>query len=199
MARHDFNQPCDCRECREISKQIICPACNICHVVVIDRIPQWGTDRKGLTYVDFHIPESPNQTLTCNECGHVIEGAGYFTTYDVARTRQAREYLAKKASAEACQGCGKLDDIDRAEGFLEKVQLTEMNGIKLCQSCLADYIQKETKDPSDDTHKYRFDRRTLSWKLEKIKLPCLKCGRVRWLNADNQWKTLCRSCYRGVY
>lgn len=196
MASHDFNQPCDCRECREISKKILCPSCGYCHVVVVDRIPEWGMDRKGTRTVDFLIPEAPGKTFTC-ECGHIIQEAGYFTYYDVQGTAHERERMAKRAAAASCDACGKLEGLDYAVGFMEKVQLKEIESLHLCQSCLADQVQTSTKDPSDPSHKYVFDRKALVWKLDKVKVPCTKCGKSRWLNAENQWKKECLSCYRN--
>ncbi|WP_163860357.1 hypothetical protein [Paenibacillus elgii] len=196
MPNHDFNRPCDCRECSRDSKQIVCPACNTCHVVIIDRIPEWSTDRKGFTGVEFRTPEEPNQTLICPDCGHTIKGTGYYTAYDAQETKRIREYLAKKAAAAKCRICGKIEGIDRAEGFFEEIRLAEKDGLTLCQSCLADRVQMETPDPSDATRKFIFDRRALYWKLDKIKVPCAKCGKQRWLNATNQWKSLCLPCYR---
>lgn len=196
MANHDFNRPCDCRECRSTTRQIFCPACKACHVVEIDRIPEWKTDRKGMSYVDFQTPEASEQSLVCVDCGHNIEGIDYYTRYDAAGTRSAREYLKKKAEAEKCQECGKLEDIDWATGFLEMIRLTERDGAKLCQSCLADKVQMETPDPSDEAQKFVFDRRALTWNLDKVKVPCVKCGRQRWLNAKNKWRNLCGPCFR---
>ncbi len=53
-------------------------------------------------------------------------------------------------------------------------------------------------DPSNDNEKYEFDRRKLRWVLKKVKVECLDCGKKRWVNVENRWKTRCITCFNKI-
>ncbi len=195
MANHDFNRPCDCRDCREWPKHIECPICKEIHVVVIDRSAVWTTDKHGFTGVDFNDPVGPDKPISC-ECGHSIEGVGYYSRYDKEATINTRAYQAERAAASKCAVCDSLEGIDRVKGFFEMTKLTMKDGVQLCQKCLSDRVQLETPDPSDEKNKYIFNRKLLSWELDKVKDPCIRCGKSRWLKANNRWKSLCTTCFK---
>lgn len=193
MARHDFNSPCDCRECREMSKHHICPACQFVHVVTIDRDSTIATDRKGFTYYDFTTPEGPGKSITCS-CGYVLS-VGYFTTYNHRVTQLLKEDRERKVAARTCTDCQNIEGFDRSPKQHSVIELEEFEGRNICQDCAASLIQAKTPDPSNENNKYEFDLRKREWTLHKIKRACVDCGKNRWLNANNQWKDKCKNCY----
>lgn len=198
MANHDFNKPCDCRECREVARTICCPSCGRSSVLVSDRTPEWDTDRKGVTGVSFKSPEDKDETFECI-CGFIIQKVGYYTYFDEIATRDLRKHQQQREAAAKCGRCGAAEGVDQTRRFLELVTLKEHHGQCLCQNCLADQIEVETPDPSNDTEKYIFNKQSMKWVLKKVKRPCRKCNTQRWLNAENSWKNLCKECYKKQF
>lgn len=117
MANHDFNRPCNCRECREESRVVTCPSCQEVYKVVTERSSEFITDRKGISDYIFSAPVEPEKTLTC-ECGHVIPSVGYYTYIDVRGSEIIREKKERLKAAPKCSGCGLAEDIDWAKGSL---------------------------------------------------------------------------------
>jgi len=59
-------------------------------------------------------------------------------------------------------------------------------------------MMKENPDSSNDFEKYPFDEIEIKWILEKVKRAFEKCGKYRWLNAENQWKKYYLKCYKEL-
>lgn len=111
MARHDFNQPCDCRECSTSRRHDECPACGMVHVFSIIRSSVWDTDRKGVTYVDFMESSGPDVNFLC-PCGHEIQ-VNRYSNYEPDKTLTVNEECERKAAAARCDSCGKIEGFDR--------------------------------------------------------------------------------------
>jgi len=194
----DFNRPCDCIDCRTIYEHIICPKCNFTnHIRIVRNSLGYSYDRKVVGGYDFEIPTEPIKDLKCFKCGFQIEKVGYYTEVDIDSNKRELEREEKIAQNKFCSKCKKVEKMDMVLGFENlNVILKEKNGENLCQECYAEKMKNEIPDPSTDKEKYYFEKRQLKWVLEKIKVTCERCGKARWLNAENHWKKLCLKCYK---
>lgn len=197
MSSCDFGRPCDCRECRRIDDTIICPHCYFENFVSVDGIPNWETDRKGFSGVSFTKPNSPIRDLTCYQCNTLIRDAGVF---DNLRIEVMERKIGRQKAIEQgdiCVSCKKVEGYDDFF-WRRKEKYTERDGKKFCHSCYALVVEKDMPNPSDDKSKYEFDKNKLEWVLRKVKKPCVRCQKKRWLNVENGWKKLCSSCYQHI-
>lgn len=197
MPSHDFNRPCDCRECRTLTFMIVCPQCNFENVVEVERTSRPAVDRKGIAYYDFEEPNRAGAALDCFACGAVVPNTRYFDRLDVDRCQYQLDRRAAVNRGELCSRCGRVKGFDwiTAEGGLID-RLYQVAGEQLCKACFADHLEHTTPNPSDEWHRFTFNRRKLQWQLVKVKKACSVCGRLRWLNVENQWKDKCSNCYR---
>jgi hypothetical protein len=197
MSNCDWGRPCDCLDCCTIYEHIICLKCGFTNVVSIVRnVDGYYTDKHGIGYYEFSVPSEPIKDLTCFKCSYKIEKIGYYTDIN---TNACQTMLKKEKAIEdgrVCSVCQKIEEYDFALHSFDKVQLQSKDGKLLCQSCLADVLEKELPDPSNEREKYQFNRRKLKWELSKVKQKCVDCGKERWLNAENRWKKQCETCYR---
>lgn len=195
MSNCDFGSPCDCRECRTAQRTEVCPMCAFENVVEIEGTAHFFVNRKGMRDVDYTYPEGPPMDLTCRKCGHTILGVAYFTQVaeSVCDAHLQRNRVA--ATATPCSNCAEKVRYS-FEGY-RPIELTNYRMQRLCSKCLAKAVYADTPDPSDDFRKYVFSQNTLRWELSKIRMCCMECGKARWLNAVNAWKTRCISCYRA--
>jgi hypothetical protein len=198
MPNCDWGRPCSCIECRTIYHKIICPNCSFSNTIEILRnVNGYSIDRKGLEGYDFSIPTEPIKDLQCYKCGYLIEKVGYYTEISLDSCKQDLEREKAIEDGKVCSKCNTVEGFDYCFG-VEKVKLKIKDGVFLCQKCLSEIVKKETPDPSNENEKYVFDEKESKWKLNKIKKECVDCGKKRWLNVENQWKTQCINCYRKI-
>ncbi|PWK06242.1 hypothetical protein C7459_1203 [Tumebacillus permanentifrigoris] len=197
MPSCDFGRPCDCRDCKRIDYTIICPHCYFENVVSVDGIAKWETDRKGYTGVSLTKPDLPFRDLNCYSCKTMIRDAGVF---DNIRIEVMERNLGRQRAIEqgrVCVSCRKVEGYDGV--FWERDErYKEKDGKKYCTTCLSKILEKETPNPSDTESKYEFDKSRLEWVLRKVRQPCIRCQKKRWLNVENTWKKQCSSCYSST-
>ncbi|MHA1302609.1 MAG: hypothetical protein ACTSPI_02760 [Candidatus Heimdallarchaeaceae archaeon] len=194
MPNCDFGSPCDCIDCSTRINHFICPKCDFTNYVKILRPSEYKVDRKGIGYYDFTTPTEPVKDLKCFKCGFLIEKVGYYTEIAIETNERELEREEKIKQGKICTECKKIEEMDITR--FGSVILKKKNGKNLCQECYAKVMKEEIPDPSNDKEKYFFYDRELKWVLEKIKIPCIICGRQRWLNAENKWKKMCLKCYK---
>lgn len=195
MAKHDWNMPCDCSDCCEIIQTHVCPSCQFPNKVSIDRIAHWEEDRKtgGGGFI-FEVPSGPIRDLNCYSCANHMKAVGYYTSVHERFCQKEKERIDLIRSNKICACCSKVEGIDW--GFSGRVQLREYGGRQLCESCLIDTVKLENPDPSDKDNKYKFDRNMLDWILDRIRIPCVTCGKGHLVAVREQsWRTRCKSCY----
>ncbi|PKQ89352.1 hypothetical protein CXK86_20080 [Paenibacillus sp. BGI2013] len=195
MANHDFNKPCDCKECSTSRRHDICPACGNVHVFSIVCSSAWETDRKGFTYVDFTEPSGPKIDFQC-PCGHEFQ-VKHYSNYEPHKTLAVNEERERKAAAARCDSCGKIEGFDLGLKAWDRISLESFDNQQLCQVCIAKRVLETTPDPTDEDNKYTFDHSKRQYILEKVRITCPDCGKRRWLNASNAWRKRCKSCYYG--
>jgi hypothetical protein len=103
-----------------------------------------------------------------------------------------REQIEK--TARPCNSCNAKSE-HTIEGY-KSVELQEYKGSFYCKNCLPEKVKEDIPDPSNVNEKYLFDNRELKWVISKVRLKCEVCGKPRWLNNENRWKTMCLSCYK---
>lgn len=195
MAAHDFNSPCDCRECREEHRSYECPGCGLETVVVVEMESVPNRDHKGMSGYEFREPARPKSALKCFDCGKGIAAVLYDRIDDDACLRgKARQ--AAIAAGNVCDECSAVEGHDST--FAASVVLRRRAGQRLCQDCLATAIEGATPDPSDGQTKYAFDRRSLKYVPARQKRTCIDCGRSSWVNIENQWKKQCMKCWKAA-
>lgn len=196
MPNCDFNQPCDCLDCREIIETHVCPSCGFNNKVSINRTAHWKDDRKNGRggYYLFEVPTSPIKDLNCYDCGHHMAAVGYYTSVHEQFCEQEKERAALIRAGKVCGSCNKIEGLDW--GFRGRVNLRDFNGRTLCESCLVKAVQLEKPDPSDAANKYIFDRAKLEWILDRVKIACSTCTKSHWVKVTEQsWRKQCKACY----
>lgn len=191
MSNCDWNRPCDCIDCRTVYESVICPACGFDNTVNIVREAYYTVDRKGVGGYTFVDPNGPIQDLPCYKCGHVIKDVLYDSINGDACQR-TMNHLRAVEEGRVCAKCGKAEGDD-----FGRITIRPKDGALLCHGCHADMMKRELPNPSNDHEKYAFDRSRLQWILSKVKRPCEKCGKLRWLNLKNSWKRLCLKCFKA--
>jgi hypothetical protein len=139
------------------------------------------------------VPQGPLRDLSCRKCGSSWE-VSFYSTVDEDACRATLERERVESAATPCNDCGKR--VQWSSNGISAIPLREHGGKKLCLECLAKAIEAETPDPSTDGERYGFNPRTFQWEVVKVKLPCVECGKKRWLNVENRWQTRCGPCYR---
>ncbi len=197
MANHDFNRPCDCRECRTISFVVACPHCAFENLVLVVQESHWETDRKGIGYYSFTLPNKIGKDFDCFKCGSLVQNTRYFDEIDTELCKTKLERQDAIERREVCTRCGAVKGYDYSKGIIEKVdQLYTIDNENLCKSCYGDYLAETSPDPSDADNRYTFNRRTFKWELARVRRACSVCGKIRWLNVKNAWKAKCSKCYQ---
>ncbi len=195
MPNCDWGRPCDCLDCRTVYDEIECPQCGFKNVVSIVRTASYTVDHKGIGDYNFSAPGGFGRNFPCFKCGQQIRNVKYYTEIDLDGCKRNLARQKRIEEGRICSQCKKVEESDEIDTF-RHVHLREKNGVLVCQKCLADITKKETPNPSNELEKYEFDDKKLAWKLVRVKKPCAACGKPRWLNLENQWKTLCTNCYK---
>lgn len=194
MPNCDWGKPCDCRECRTKEMVVVCPSCNFENVVEVEGKGHVVTGRKGMWSYEFTYPEGQDMTLGCFRCDHMIRNVKTYTSVSTGKCERNLQKDQIENTAVPCDQCGAKIDSDY-NGFYP-VDLKEYGNSLLCIECYSKAIELDTPDPSNDLKKYYFDDKTLTYVLDKVKVPCEECGKYRWLKAENTWKKKCLNCYR---
>jgi hypothetical protein len=193
MANHDFGSPCSCQECCTDYRDEPCAHCGFKNTLMNVGTPTRTQDRKGTRGYDVEHATSPRKDMVCHKCGKATPKVAFFTAVDkeaCARSLQ-RERIAVKARP--CDRCAERVEFEKDK--YRAIALKKFDNRQLCAKCLPLEMETKTVDPSDKSNKYRFDRHSLKWELEKVRKSCAKCGRARWLTIGNAWRKLCGKCY----
>ncbi|WP_430510744.1 hypothetical protein [Gottfriedia solisilvae] len=188
MANCDWGRPCDCKDCRTTNFEIQCPHCSFQNSVSYERTSLGiETDRKGIQYYEFQEQTEPVQTLDCYKCNNTIHNVPYYEKLDEDRCK----YKLELENAATCEKCGVKE-----EKHLWTTKNIKVNERNLCIRCAEPEVKSKTLDPSDSNNKYIWDYRKLEFQLDKVKVKCIKCGKARFMNPENAWKTTCLPCYK---
>ncbi|MEK5282985.1 MULTISPECIES: hypothetical protein [unclassified Paenibacillus] len=194
MANHDFNSPCNCSECREITQTHVCLSCQFPNKVSIDGIARWVSDRKGGGDYIFDIPPSPIRDLNCYSCGHLMPAVGYYDSVDKEACQRAQERIDLIHAGKVCNSCNKVEGIDW--GFGGIIKLRTYNGQQFCGGCVVEAAKQDNPDPSDKDNKYEFNQASLEWSLARVRSYCKTCGKGYLVAvSERSWRNLCKSCY----
>ncbi|MRX52921.1 hypothetical protein GJU41_02960 [Bacillus idriensis] len=186
MPNCDWGKPCTCIDCRTKTFSIPCNSCGF-KTTVSYEIGYGGgsTDRKGLFSYDFQERKEETSEIDCFKCGHHMTDVPYYEKIDV----HINEY---KLNEKSCAECG----IKNSEAGLKIIQYREWKDKTLCLGCLEKRLVNEIPNPSNGEKKFKIDVNTTKYVLDKVMVPCVTCGRKRWLKADNQWRKQCTNCYK---
>ena len=194
MSNCDWGRPCTCRECRTRYRTEACPSCGFQNVVELEGSGEIKTGRKGLAYADITMPTGDPKELICFKCGYVIQGVEFYTRVSVDSCRSKVQRVEIEKTATPCDGCHEKVEFT-TEGYIP-VALTEYDGHHYCKKCLPGQVKNNSPDPSSEDEKYVFNNHELKWIIAKVRLKCEVCGKPRWLNYENRWKTKCMACYK---
>ncbi|MDM5249638.1 hypothetical protein [Lysinibacillus sp. G4S2] len=185
MPNCEWGKPCTCIDCRTKIFSIPCNSCGFDTTVSYEMSPDGGnTDRKGIFSYDFQERIDKSSEIDCYKCGHHMTGVSYYEKIEERRNEM-------KLNEKACAECG----IRKSES-ISIIQYREWKNEILCLCCLEKKLIVELPNPSTDDEKFKLDVKSMKYVLDKVMIPCITCGRKRWLKADNQWKKQCVNCYK---
>lgn len=139
--------------------------------------------------MDIIYPDGNNIDLDCFKCHCIIQNVPFYTSRSEYRCQANLEKEKTLINSKACDVCG-----EKIKCY-QQIELFEYEKKFLCRQCLAKELERNTPNPSNTEEKYEFDAKELKWVLTKIRKKCVNCGRLRWLNSENSWKTQCSKCY----
>ena len=141
-------------------------------------------DRKGIFSYDFQERTDKSSEINCYKCGHHMTGVAYFEKIEEHRNKI-------KLIEKECVECGIRESQSKSI-----IQYREWKNETLCLGCLEKKLIVELPNPSTDDEKFQLDVKLMKYVKDKVMIPCITCGRKRWLKADNQWKKQCIKCYK---
>lgn len=184
MPNCDWGRPCDCIECSTKIFSIKCPSCNFETSVSYVSGSEGSTDRKGIWGYSFQNIETRGHTLDCYKCGFHMTDVPYYEKIE-------KEINDRILSERTCEGCYKKEFAS-----IFPLEFKDWNGKLLCLKCIDEKVKSELTDPSSENKRFKFNLETLKYELDEVKLPCVDCGKKRWIKANEQWRKQCLPCYK---
>lgn len=185
MPNCDWGKPCNCIDCRTNRFSIPCEARGFRTVVSYIMTEIGGTtDRKGLFSYNFEERTEENSEIDCYKCGHHMTGVPYYEKIE----EHANELELNK---KICSECG-IEEYQT----LKIISFKQWENKTVCFDCVEKKLIDELPNPSTSDRKFKIDVKTEKYVLDSVMIPCVTCGRKRWLKAENQWKKQCMNCYK---
>lgn len=90
--------------------------------------------------------------------------------------KSSLELYRNKLNGLICSACNAIEGDLKGISF---VKLKKLHNKLYCQNCIVKVGKNQIPDPSNENAKYNFNRNTLNWELDKVRIEYPSCHKKR--------------------